>query len=129
MCITDNHAVIVLHPLSYRRGCLTDFLIFLTSRGVLIGNFNKLNVCNITAKVFDWKYNADGWDTVLPTVGFICYSNDNLDELIGSQPSELCSKTSLKGHFYSNKLSSYDTLVEYSKSEKQYLLYKDIFSL
>lgn len=124
-----KETVVLVHPLSYRRGALVDFLNFLSKKGCLIGHLKKVSICSTTASVIGWTYNDDGWNRALETVAFLCYIPESLDDVIGFYTNPCCKTDTLKGFFGNSNLSKHDSLVEYSKTESKTLLYKDMFSL
>lgn len=121
--------IIVIHPLSFRRGVAYSFFNFLTSRGFSITFLKEVSVCATTASVLEWTYNDTGWGRPRDTIAFITHSAIPPDEVIGLYTPKDCGSDTLKGHFYSDHLSKHDSLLAFAAEGSKKELYRDIFSL
>lgn len=125
----NYETVVIIHPLSFGRGGLLPYVIFLSEKGCRFSNFKKVSICATTADVLNWTYSNDSWGRARETVAFLCYLTCPPDDVIGNYTAKMCKDSTLKGYFYNSNLSKHDSLVEYSRTESKTLLYKEMFLL
>lgn len=122
-----HKSIIVVHPLSYGRGDALPMFNFLSDRDTYLRRIKIVSICQSTASVLSMSYSDSGWPKALETCAAVLYSKDIPDDLISPLDPDYSKVGTLKHRFNRPNRCPHDSIITYSRHDKEMTLYKDIF--
>lgn len=122
-----HKSIIVLHPLSYGRGDSLPIFNFLSEHDTYLRRVKLITICRTTATLLSMSYSDSGWPKPLPSVCALLYSKATPDDLISPLDPEYSKVGTLKHRFNRPNRHPHDSIITYSRHDKEMTLYKDIF--